>query len=1163
MIGDPQQEKQSRNNEGLVVRGSGLYLRQGREGEEYLYEAAHELPTVPTAEELRAIKGKVSRVRRQGQKVRKRTPGIVYLPLVADTEFQTLPNPEKYPEFHDAVLEKLQRINRGSIPLTVQLNTIRPTAAGISTAVHPLYLKAFPQAEPDLPCPKDPVIDYLKQLVPGTSIQVFDDLSNETLNAVWKTRKLRVDFFCHFAVADFFKVWPEGPIRDSLIKSTIAEEPLVDQGRRLKTEVEHKLKGGQVIRSRWIRVPAIVRLNGVSFALEVSVVDTAGMAGQAGASLAGFHSCAGVPMAAKDNYEKGEKETMLFQFIASCDRKGLEKGAYQRISESAPGVLNKALILDGAYSMGNRFIDYAEGDVETLYTAIDSFSDQFEQLYQSLGLDSYFRPPRFTVGSTVHDLLKASVFRVFEKDGQALTTNERKYLLSYGFEPARARGLAEGASWAAANARVFGGRVLSTAPTLVSRKNAAICDMDLAGAYARSMDVQVLPIGRPVIDLKFTSRSKRNHFPTLGEHLKKHQKELVPGCWQMLVSVVDAKGEPIELPSDQDYFTSWSTPAVFEGDHEEEAGIWLERSDRVKVYTRQITNAILTADGLDWLNYCCSRDLRKFILENARVKAFLYYPQSRRVPGDDPDELIKRLKASENDGRKNTSKVHHGRRHSTVTTTEREFHDWIGIKVSDLLTDDLGRERKRWKEFTKGYGTLRKSNVESIDDLGKLTPKNLEWVEYLADEHEGGHPGGMTGLIEAAQRGGKHPKDELAKLCSNTVYGDLVSRFFPLSNPAVGNNITARVRSIIWYFEKSCRAWNSITDGGLFDLNEIHTVRDPNRWKLTEKNTIFAPEAGYKALRESGIVLKPLGHHQDDPVIRWGWKGSNITIERQTAGVIEMDVAAAQKLIDQMTLEHVRNSFDHRIAVIDPKTSPFEFEAKGVVQDAAIHGTANYCLRGGKHDSYKDGKAWTIKLRSYPSSVHEKVLLPFFSQLIENPEEVDRTRYWEPFVLGQILKARRFRDSHSTYYGETVLEPGDTEYAIKMFREFTSSAFRFRTEDQEKKFNTFHEARRDLGNPAKPSPSARGQSFESFFSTKDGKLNYKQMMVEVEAAIRSGKTSIHPELKVLEHPRRQSALRLKKKSSGAVIRTASRYEHQIVSPLNSDLVDELSNDDWF
>ena len=199
---------------------------------------------------------------------------------------------------------------------------------------------------------------------------------------------------------------------------------------------------------------------------------------------------------------------------------------------------------------------------------------------------------------------------------------------------------------------MFGGRVLSTAPTLISRKDASICDMDLAGAYSKSMNEQILPIGNPVIELKFNTRSKRNHFPTLEERLKKIRSELVPGCWQMLISVVDDNDKPIELPSDQDYFTSWETPAIFEDDHQEEAGIWLERQDNVKVYTRQITNSVLTSDGLDWLEHACSRPLRNFIMKNARIKAFMYYPRQRRLKGDDPQELLRRFRKSETNGRK-------------------------------------------------------------------------------------------------------------------------------------------------------------------------------------------------------------------------------------------------------------------------------------------------------------------------------------------------------------------------------------------------------------------------------------------------------------------------------------------------------------------------------
>ena len=61
-------------------------------------------------------------------------------------------------------------------------------------------------------------------------------------------------------------------------------------------------------------------------------------------------------------------------------------------------------------------------------------------------------------------------------------------------------------------------------------------------------------------------------------------------------------------------------------------------------------------------------------------------------------------------------------------------------------------------------------------------------------------------------------------------------------------------------------------------------------------------------------------------------------------------------------------------------------------------------------------------------------------------------------------------------------------------------------------FKQFHQSRRDLGNFAKSLGSAKGQSFESMFLNKDGTLDYKTMMLEVEAAIRGGRTQIHPEL---------------------------------------------------
>ena len=932
-------------------------------------------------------------------------------------------------------------------------------------------------------------------------------------------------------MADYLKIWPAGPIHDHLIELSTSEEETIDQQRRIKFEVETKMRNNHTKRTRWVQLPALATINGVRFALEASVVDTCALAGQAGMALKGLHACAGSTMDAKDNYSKGQKELMLFQFIAACDPEGVDRGVYEKLCSTVEGAFDEALLAQGAYTSGNLFIQYAEGDVK-LYEAVDGYDRQFRDLYKSLSIDDYYQSPRPTVGSTVHDLLKASVFRYFENGG-SLTKKEQQYLIEKGFMPARARGLAERSTWAAANARVFGGRVLSTAPTLVSRKDAAIVDMDLAGAYARSMDVQLLPVGIPVIDIEHSRNSARNEYKTLEQYLAEKHGQLVPGCWQMIISVEDKKGNPIELPNDQDFFTSWSTPAIFDSLKAltEEDGVWLERSDDVRVYTRQIINSVLTQDGLDWLRYCASQQLRKFIMKNAVVKASLYYPACERVAGDDPQEWLRIIREEDENGRQNTCEVVHKAKRTEVKKTDRECHQWIGIPVKGLVTGALTDERNRWKMFTNGYDTLRKQGVTCIEQLSKLTTEQRKEFDRLANVHEGGHPGGAEGLIEASLAGGKHPKDELAKLCSNTVYGDLVSRFFELSNPCCGNNITARVRAIIWYFEKSCRAWNSITDGGLFDLNEVHSIRENRRGRLNEANTVFAPESGYKALRTAGIVLKPLGFHEPDPVLSWSWEGDRVVVERES-GKQAMEVKAAQKMIDRMTLAQVQRSFDHRISVINPEVSPFKFEAKGIVKDAAIHGTANYCLRGGKHGSYKpdEGKNWTIKLRSYPSSTHDKILKPFFDQLIDNPEAVDRTRYWQPFTLGSVLKVRKFRDSYNSHFRDTVLEPGDTDYSVKVFREFTPSAFRFRTIEQEKRFLNFHQSRRDIGN-AKNSTSAKakGQSFESFFTNDENVLNYRQMMLEVEAAIRAGRNNVHPELEVDEHPSQKEAVRLKKK----------------------------------
>ena len=53
----------------------------------------------------------------------------------------------------------------------------------------------------------------------------------------------------------------------------------------------------------------------------------------------------------------------------------------------------------------------------------------------------------------------------------------------------------------------------------------------------------------------------------------------------------------------------------------------------------------------------------------------------------------------------------------------------------------------------------------------------------------------------------EYPINTFLKLVTNTIYGVLVSPYFNIGNTIVGNNITARARSMAWYIEKELNGY--------------------------------------------------------------------------------------------------------------------------------------------------------------------------------------------------------------------------------------------------------------------------------------------------------------------------------------------------------------------
>jgi hypothetical protein len=1070
-------------------------------------------------------------------------PGYLYFPVTCDTEFQTVPHPDKG-WFHDAVLEAVKRLGRGSIPLTIQFKGITEEAKP-EIYLHPDYRRAFPDAQPErLKEAPEPVADYLNGLVQeGIEFEWRGSINDERYVAVGATRRLRIQFFAHFALAELHRIWGDRRIVDYIKKhcrpdpDAKREEPSFEMGRRLRTSVK---TATNPVPSRWFPIPIIVTIGKRRFALEFDFYDSSGMLGNA-RSYQQFMGCSGIELRAKDNYTKDHKEHMWLQLIACLDRKGYESGAYRDYLPTTFDIDKETTIAKD--SSPDTFVDYAIGDVEDLHAGILGVRDKFQTIYRELNLERYFTPPKPTTGSTVHEIIRASVYSLFEsafagvdefltkgdkqllekaeingfgsltekqmaafpywyvadQPNQYLPSKFQKDIEEHGFAPAMAERIATKKYWSGINAKVLGGRCVNSAPTLISQLLKPIADVDLKGCYVAAMMTQLFPIGRPIIiGEKFSRDSKRNHFPKLKDFLKTVEPELVPSLWQAWISVEDKNGELIDLPCDQDYFPSWKAPVSFFDYDKDEEGVWLERTDQVRHYKRAIFNTPLTHDGLQWLRLVASKELRDFIMENAVVKTAMYYPASQRK--SNPNAWVRgRIAHEQNTDNVNTCVVEVNKKGVLeVVDKNREYYGWYAVNLGDLIAKKLKSKRNEWRVVSDAYKVLRAKKIRSPKDLEKLDRLDRKKIDrVLNSDTLGTYPGGIETLIDESRIYKKHPLDELFKLCGNTVYGVVVSRFFTLSNPVVGNNITARCRSIIALYQGACKGWNAITDGGLMRLDQVFYPRN-NRFLNHRANLLVegtarefhdnhmrcAPIGGYDQIKWDGEFLvfvkdgKETRFHKSDP--------------RKEDGSGYLD------LIDDLILEHVRLCYPDGLDVLAPN-SPFTFETKGVVESAAIHGAGNYYLEGGNHgEGYGDGPDNMVKMRSYSSNIHDKILRPFFLQLLHNPEKLDRTQHSQVFISSKILKPAAFSEQYHSYYQHTDLEPGDTIYEARMFREIGLTGFMFNNPAEEKSYRHFHEFNRQV---KAESPSI-GQSWEGFYLDDEGWYNYKQSVIDMEGNIR-------------------------------------------------------------
>jgi hypothetical protein len=605
------------------------------------------------------------------------------------------------------------------------------------------------------------------------------------------------------------------------------------------------------------------------------------------------------------------------------------------------------------------------------------------------------------------------------------------------------------------NSKVDGGRCRNNRPTDV-RINGVICDTDISGCYGEGLRAQLYPLGKPVV-LEYPINSPINDYKTLRQFLKKYGKELVPGLWQARVST--REGYTLKYP--QDFIVSWIPPKdiskMITDSEAPGADEWWNEDNvgLTKIFTNEVHLGLIQHDFVQWLNEIATPRQRKELLDNLMVVTALFYPKSERVDG--VGELVK---CHQTHAGKNTASIKTQKRKTTEIMTRQECHAWYGVNVGEMLVNLLLIERKKHP---------------------KESPLNL-----------------------------------LYKLCINTAYGDFVSQFFKISNVCVGNNITARARALAWYMEKGLHGFQTITDGCAFDMNKVLFPRDNREeGKITGENSVGV----YAKLAEGSknYPRKSLGnvdyidtflitlHNKQKQkeelkpcLILYQGNQSTILSPQQT-----------QKWLDTTVAEHLRNLFPNVDVLHQPtkdvygnnRIGQFEFEAKGIYNNAAFHGTANYILSLENQNK--------VRMRSYTPREHTSYELAaddlqvmredyqpsneFLAMLQENPQRVKRS---EVYINCKILKIRDWRRNYTSWqYSEAF--PGCTVENAALLRELSLSQFTFKTHDQYKAWS-------------KEADNLRrhyGQSYEMFFVDEERYLDYQQLVNEVDAAIRAGKMS--------------------------------------------------------
>lgn len=404
-----------------------------------------------------------------------------------------------------------------------------------------------------------------------------------------------------------------------------------------------------------------------------------------------------------------------------------------------------------------------------------------------------------------------------------------------------------------------------------------LVDIDINGCYGNGLLNQIFPIGNP---------SVIQNQMTFGDWEKEYLSHTIPGLWVARISWNNAPFKcDFLLSKEEKTFTAWEWYQSHFAENNSDADKQYDAS--MYLATNQVHMAALNHDIYQVIQNYASNEEKAWIRKNAIIECFAYYDKR-----DEVDEITQEMCELRSIKEINNC----GLRWSTK---------WKRIDFVELIEPLLSR-RKQHKEklklYTKYFG---KNNKDAV--IADVENKTIDGIEFSKEDF----------LYSSSIQ-------EFIKLIVNTIYGCIASSFFAgdgtgISNFIVGNNITARARTLAWCMAKGLYSLMSITDGGVFNLNQV-------AYYSRKSLNIFA-ELGFDNYKgsngQSVVEIKPLF-------------GYEIPIDKNMFDILNKD-----KHVQNIAWKHLESIF-YELDIF--KYQQFSFEVKKLYTDCVIRNKSDYSL---------------------------------------------------------------------------------------------------------------------------------------------------------------------------------------------------------------------------